>query len=120
MLITVVKVTSIKNIGKQVNVQKETILRKRHERNVTCTGLNLKLLVPEIIYIIRVYKNSVPTSQKTCCILIAKNIRLMLFREIIALHSMNHEKHTNKTCAKMQSFSVKVGEDDCLLGCDVM
>jgi hypothetical protein len=43
-----------------------------------------------------IFKNSVPTAQKTYCVTIIKTNRLMQFSEITAVYSENNMKHVHK------------------------
>jgi hypothetical protein len=47
-----------------------------------------------------IFKNSVPTSQKTNCISITKINQSVLFREIITVYSENPTIHINVNWAK--------------------
>jgi hypothetical protein len=46
------------------------------------------------------YKDSVPTTQKTQCFSITRTIQLMLLREIVAVYSENHTEHVNIHCGQ--------------------
>jgi hypothetical protein len=50
------------------------------------------------------YKTSVRTSQDTYYASAAKIMRLMLFREIIAVYYKNHIKHANTLCGQNAEF----------------
>jgi hypothetical protein len=48
---------------------------------------------------VRLYKNSVRTSQETRHVSPTKTNRLMLFRETVAVCCENHMEHTDTLCA---------------------
>jgi hypothetical protein len=62
----------------------------------------LKSLKTEIA--VNNYKNSGRTSQETHYVPATRTNRLILFREKIALHSLNHTKHTDTFCGQNAEF----------------
>jgi hypothetical protein len=63
-----------------------------------CAGENVLLnpLKPKLVYI--VVTNTVRTAKKTQPFTVTQIKRLTLFKEIIAVYSENHTKHTNTLC----------------------
>jgi hypothetical protein len=55
----------------------------------------LPITLKHEVHLNTLFKNSVRTSKKTQPVSIRKAIRLMLFKEIIAVHSKNLTKPTN-------------------------
>jgi hypothetical protein len=53
---------------------------------------------------LRIYKNSVRTSQETLYVTATKTNRLMLFGETVAVYCENHMEHINTLCGQNAEF----------------
>ena len=78
-----------------------------HTKHVnTLCGQNVELLNVKLA----VYKDPVRTAQKTHSVSVIKTSQLMLYREIIAVCSQIHTKHTNTLSGQnVELLNVKLG-----------
>jgi len=65
--------------------------------------------IERVIFILNIYEDPVRTAQETLSVSVIKTSRLMLYREIIAVCSEMHIKHTNALCGQnVELLNVKL------------
>jgi hypothetical protein len=67
-------------------------------------SVSQSVLVSNLICFLKIFKNSVRTSQETCYVSATKSNRLMLFREELAVYCDNHMEHNNTLCGQNAEF----------------
>ena len=106
-------------MGQNVELKIQFLPRRKHSASVIKT--DKLLLYREIIAVCShihtrhinrlrgaerriIYKDTVRTAQKTLSALVIKTDKLLLYREIMAVCSQIHTKHTNTLCGQNAEF----------------